>query len=246
MEQDLVYKMSFFGVFYSICFVGLYFYAKKGFPKLSIYLFPALWVIFMVCTYVYSIGIAIFVFPLSFIILFVLKPPKDTSFQIFYDENKIYKSEKKPQAVMDVLGDRRWSLAEGTLFTRTNERISYLFWQGSSSSTVYTGKTTSTSYSYYAAFIFEPNTVSDKFKEKALALMDTSHYTFKQKVKYFFTIDTDTPYLAKTTADGSFIIAYNTLLNVKVYAKYLTWLRTNMEVAPISNQRTPTYQQSWR
>jgi hypothetical protein len=146
---------------------------------------------------------------------------------------------------MDVLGDRKWLLAEGKLFTRSNEYVNYLFWQGHTSFSYSNGTSATTNYRYYVAFIFEPNTVSENFKKKAEALMDKSHYTFKEKWKYFFTLDTDKPYLVKTTADGGFIIAFDTFRDAKVYAKNLAWIRANIELAPVSKQRTPTYTQSW-
>jgi len=247
MAENMFYRMSFFSAFYAACFIGIYFYGRKDSPVLAPYLAIGLWLFFTIATYfVGGAGMSCFAILTVLILLFVLKSPPDNSLQIFFSENKIYKSQKRPQAVVDVLGDRKWILAEGKLFIRSNEYISYLFWQGSTSSSYYNGKNYVTDYRHYLAFIFEPNTVSDNFKKKAEALMDKSHYTFKEKWKYFFTLDTNKPYLVTTTEDGGFVIAFDTFVDAKVYAKNLAWIKANIEIAPKSNQRTPTYQQSWR
>ncbi|RYU97633.1 hypothetical protein [Emticicia agri] len=247
MSENTIYRMSFFSAFYALCFVGMYFYGRKGSPVLAPVLCAGLWLFFTVSTY-YVGGAAMSCFALLtvLILLFTLKPPPDNSMQLFYSENKIYKSEKKPKAIMDVLGDRKWSLAEGKLFTRSNEWVNYLFWQGNTSFSYYNGKNYVTNRRYYVAFIFEPNTVSENFKKKAEVLMDKSHYTFKEKWKYFFTINTDKPYLVTTTEDGGFVIAFDTFVDAKIYARNLAWIKANIELAPKTNQRTATYQSSWQ
>ncbi len=247
MNEDILYRMSFFSAFYAVCFIGIYFYGRKGSPKLAPALCTGLLLFFTVATY-YVGGAAMSLFALLTVVvlLFVLKPPPDNSLQIFFSENKIYKSEKKPKAVLDILSDRNWSLAEGKLFIRSNEYVNYLFWLGHTSSGYYNGKNYVTNFRYYLAFIFEPNTVSENFKKKAEALMDKSHYTFKEKWKYFFTLDTDKPFLVKTAEDGAFIIAFDTFRDAKVYARNLAWIKTNIETAPKNNQRTATYIPSWQ
>ena len=247
MSENILYRMSFFAVFFAMCFGGICFYGRKGSPKLAPALCSGLWAFFTVATYfVGGAAMSLFALITVVILLFVLKPPPDNSLQIFFSENKIYKSEKSPKAVIDVLGDRRWLFAEGKLFIRSNEWINYLFWQGSSSFGYYNGKNYVTNHRYYVAFIFEPNTVSENFKKKAEGLMDKSHYTFKEKWKYFFTLDTTKPYLVTTTADGGVVIAFDTFRDAKVYAKNLVWIRANIETAPKNNQHTATYQSSWQ
>lgn len=247
MSENALFRIGFFSAFYAICFGGMYFYGRKGSPKLAPMLCTGLWLFFTIATY-YVGGAAMSLFALIavLILMFTLKPPPDNSLQIFFSENKIYKSEKSPKAVLDVLGDRKWLLAESKLFIRSNEYINYLFWQGHTSSSSYNGKYSTTTYRYYLAFIFEPNTVSENFKKKAEALMDKSHYTFKEKWKYFFTLDTDKPFLVKTAEDGAFIIAFDTFRDAKVYAKNLAWIKANIETAPKNNQRTATYIPSWQ
>ncbi|GAB3524352.1 hypothetical protein [Emticicia fontis] len=247
MSENTIYRMSFFSAFYAICFVGMYFYGRKGSPVLAPALCAGLWVFFTIATYfVGGAPMSLLALLTVVVLLFTFKSPPDNSIQLFFSENKIYKSGKRPKAVIDVLGDRRWVLAESKIYTRNNEWVNYLFWQGMTTSGIYNGKTYSTTYRHYLAFIFEPNTVSENFKKKAEALMDKSHYTFKEKWKYFFTLDTDKPYLVKTTEDGGFVIAFDTFVDAKVYAKNLAWIKANIETAPKANQRTPTYQQSWR
>lgn len=247
MSENILYRIGFFSAFYAVCFGGIYFYGRKGSPKLAPALCTGLWLFFTVATYyVGGAPISLFALITVVILLFTFKPPLDNSLQIFFSENKIYKSEKRPKAVMDLLGDRGWLLAEGKLYTRSNEWVNYLFWQGMTSSGVYNGKSYTTTYRYYVAFIFEPNTVSENFKKRAEALMDKSHYTFKEKWKYFFTLDTEKPYLAKTSDDGGFIIAFDTFRDAKVYAKNLAWIKANIETAPKNNQRTATYIPSWQ
>ncbi|MBA4850817.1 hypothetical protein [Emticicia sp. BO119] len=247
MNENIIYRMCFFSIFYAICFAGMYFYGRKGFPVLAPVLCTGLWLFFTITMH-YAGGATMSLLALLtvIILLFVLKPPPDNSIQLFFSENKIYKSEEKPKAVIDLLGNRKWLLAEGRLYTRSNEWVRYLFWQGSSSFGYFNGKNYVSNHRYYLAFIFEPNTVSEHFKKKAEALMDKSHYTWKEKWKYFFTLDTDKPYLVTTTTDGGFVIAYDTFVDAKVYAKNLAWIKANIEIAPKSNQHTATYQPSWQ
>ncbi|WP_116982818.1 hypothetical protein [Emticicia sp. C21] len=247
MSENILFRMGFFSAFYAVCFIGMYFYGRKGSPLLAPVLCAGLWLFFTVATYFVS-GAAMSCFALLTVLflLFMLKPPPDNSLQIFFNENKIYKSEKMPKAVLDVLGDRKWLLAESKLFIRSNEYVNYLFWQGHTTSSIYNGKHSTTNYRYYLAFIFEPNTVSENFKKKAEALMEKSHYTFKEKWKYFFTLDTEKPFLVQTAEDGAFIIAFDTFRDAKVYAKNLAWMKANIETAPKNNQRTATYIPSWQ
>jgi hypothetical protein len=247
MSENMIYRISFFSAFYAICFVGIYFYGRKGFPVLAPALCAGLWLFFTTATYfVGGATMSLFALITVVILLFSLKPPPDNSLQVFFSQNKIYQSEKKPKAVLDVLGDRNWLLAESKLFIRSNEYVNYLFWQGHTSSGYYNGKNYVTNFRYYLVFIFEPNTVSENFKKKAEALMDKSHYTFKEKWKYFFTLDTDKPFLVQTTDDGGFMIAFDTVRDAKVYAKNLAWIKANIETAPKDQQRSATYLPSWQ
>jgi len=228
MIQDQSHKMLFFFIVFTLFFGGLYLLGRKNSSTLTSWL-PLTGGIILFCIAYFSGALAgVIAFPVYFISMYMLRDKTDGGFRKFYETNKIYKSEKSSKAILDVLGERNWSLAEGTLAINSTESIRYLFWQGHTTATVYSGKSTTTSYSYYLAFVFAPSTITKEFKEKALASMDTSHYTFMQKVKYFFVPNTEIPYLVKTALDGSFIIAYNTLVNVETYGRRLEWLKENL------------------
>ncbi|HRH50810.1 MAG TPA: hypothetical protein PLP23_18805 [Panacibacter sp.] len=227
---DTFYMLFFFGIIYLIEFGIVYLSTRKSFPKRSLQLNAGAWLLLMMITYYSGALGGLFSVLLMIVLLLVLRKPSQVKdFQQFYAENKIYTSKKISHAVADILGNRNWTYAEGTLNKNAGETINYFFWQGYTSSYVTTGKFThTTAYTHYLAFIFPPGTVSNVFKQHALAAADKSHYTLKEKIKFFFIPDTDTPCLVTTAADGSFIVEYVTTPDVEHYAKRLSWIKENI------------------
>ncbi|WP_428658063.1 hypothetical protein [Runella sp.] len=233
MNQDFFYKNLFFGGFYGVVFFLIYLFGRKAAPKLAIWLPVACWAGLMLIMLTLS-GTNSFalLIPVMIILLFVFRKRIDEQFQPFFQENRIYKSNHIPESVLKLLGERNWSCAQGTLTLQTGESLNYYWWQGWTTSTVHTGKSTVTSSNHYLAVSFGPSDVTEEFKKLAKAAMDTSHFTFKQRFKRFFVLDTDTPYLATEAADGSFVIAWNTHQDIEHYTKRLHWLKQNVTFTP--------------
>ncbi|MEO6230690.1 MAG: hypothetical protein ABJB11_00895 [Ferruginibacter sp.] len=119
--------------------------------------------------------------------------------------------------------------AEGKIQGNGKIPITYFFWQGHTSSNVSSGQYVRTTvYTYYLAFVFPPGSITDTFKQQAIAAADKSHYSFTKKIKFFFTHDTETPNLVTTAADGSFIIQYVTISDVAHYSRRLEWIKQNI------------------
>ena len=152
-----------------------------------------------------------------------------------YAEHNIYSTTQCSKAVLAILGEKKWSYAEGKIQDGGKIPVNYFFWQGHTSSMVSSGQYVRTTvYTHYLAFIFPPGSVTDGFKQMALAAADKSHYSFKQRLKFFFIPDTETPNLVTTATDGSFILQYVTTLDVELYTRRLDWIKQN-----INNMQQP-------
>ena len=233
--EDKYFKLLFYVIMNVSMFTAVFLYGRKAHPKLSLWLSAGTGVLMIVLGYIEGSWLAASLL-LSLVYLFVLrKPNEQTAFRQLYADNKIFSSEKYSQAVLDILGDKKWRYAAGKIEGNGKVPTPYFFWQGSTSSMVSTGQYVRTTvFTHYLAFIFPPGAVSNSFKQKAIASADTSHYTFRQKLKYFFVVDTETPNLVTTAADGSFIIQYQTIPDVLHYAKRINWIKEN-----IDNTHTP-------
>ncbi len=223
----------FFGGFYGVALGMMYLLGRKAFPKAAIWLPVACWIVLMLITIIVDgTTSVIFLVPMLPVLLFVFRKRVEEPFQPFFQENSIFKSNNVPASVLELLGNRNWSCAQGILTLPTGESLSYYWWQGWTTSTIHTGKSTLTHFNHYLAVSFGPNDVTEEFRQLAKAATDTSHFSFKQKFKRFFVLDTDTPYLAANAADNSFVIAWNTVQDVEHYAKRLQWLKQNVTFTP--------------
>ncbi|MEP7317898.1 MAG: hypothetical protein ABI921_04140 [Panacibacter sp.] len=228
--DDTLYRLIFFGIIYTIQFGIVYLCCRKESPELAAKLTVSAWLLMLVITYYSSSLGGLISVAVMIALLFILRKRTDNNaLQQFYTENNIYASKQFSQAVLDIPGNKNWMYAEGTLNKNTSEAVHYLLWQGYTSLYVTTGKFThTTAYTNYLAFIFPPGSVSNIFKQSAIEAADKSHYTFKQKLKFFFVPDTDTPCLVTTAADGHFIIQYITVPDVEHYSKCLNWIKENI------------------
>ncbi|MFN8343675.1 MAG: hypothetical protein U0X91_01650 [Spirosomataceae bacterium] len=229
MDQDFLYKNVFFGGFYAVAFGLVYLSGRKAGPKLAIGLTVACWSGLMLIMWTVSGTVSFMLLvPVLLILLVVFRKRIEAGFQPFYTENKIFRSSNIPAPVLERLGDRNWSCSEGTFLTETGKTIHFYWWEGWYKSTTYSNNTQLTAFHHSLAVSFAPNTVDEFFKQKARSAMDTSHFTFRQRVKRFFVLDTETPYLVDETADGSFVIAWNTHLDADYYTKRLHWLKQHL------------------
>jgi hypothetical protein len=229
MNQDFLYKNLFFGGFYAVAFGLVYLFGRKASPKRAIWLPLSCWAGLMLIMWMGSgtTSFALLV-PAMIVLLYVFRKRIEESFQPFFQENHIYKSTNVPASVLELLGNRNWSCAEGTFSTEPGETAHFYWWQGWLTSTAYSGKSQITTFNHFLAISFAPNTVDEHFKQIAKSAMDTSRFTFKQRLKRFFVLDTDTPYLATEAADGSFVVAWNTHQDIEHYSKRLHWLKQNL------------------
>ena len=234
--QELFNKMSFFALVYVILFGAIYLYGRKSFPKLSLWLTLSAWVLLMIISY-YNGTIAGLLATLMILVFFVVlrKPNGNVVLQQFYSENKIYSTKTYSQAALNILGDKNWRYAEGTINKNVSEPIKYQLWMGYIKSTVSAGQyTRSTTFTNYLAFIFPPGSAGNIFKQRAADAADKSTYSFREKLKYFFSIDTDKPCRILNAADGSFIVEYLTVPDVEHYSKQLNWIKENFGMAYVS------------
>jgi hypothetical protein len=235
MNQDSLYKNLFFGGFYAVAFGLVYLFGRKASPKLAIWLSAACWagLMLIMLTGSGTTSIALLV-PVMIVLLFVFRKRIEESFQPFFKENCIYKSANVPASVLELLGNRNWSCAEGTFITKMGETAHFYWWQGWNPSTTYANNTQMTIFNHFLAISFAPNAVDAHFKQMVRLAMDTSHFTFKQRFKRFFVLDTDTPYLATEAADGNFVVAWHTHQDVAHYTKRLNWLKQNLTLSVFS------------
>ncbi|MGC4104253.1 hypothetical protein [Ferruginibacter sp.] len=227
--NDLTIRISCLTVLYFLIFGSVFLFGEKWFPKRALSL--------TLCGFIVSIAISFYsgalggitAFVLAFIFIFFLRRPNGTrAMRQFYADHAIYASTIVPQAALDVLGDKKWRYAEGSLQVNSNEKTKYLFWRGYTSSMVSTGQyTRSTTFTHYLAFIFLPGTANEAFKQRAIAAADKSGYSFRERIRFFFRLDMDKPCLVKTAADGSFIIQYYTEPYAEQYSKQLAWIKEN-------------------
>ena len=227
--NDLTFRLACFAVLYFLIFGAIYLFGYRWFPKLALILAVSGFVVCMAISFFSGASGGLLAFVLAFTFTFFLRRPNGTkAMRQFYADNKIYTSTIVSQAVLDILGDKKWRFAEGTLQKSITEKTKYLFWQGHTSSTVSAGQyTRTTTFTHYLAFIFPPGTASDAFKQRAIAAADKSTYTFRERIKFFFKVDMDKPCLVKTAADGSFIIQYYTEPYAEQYIKQLNWIKEN-------------------
>ena len=212
---------------FTLLFGAIWLYGRRSFPKLSLELSVAGWISMMIVGYFSGTLAGLFAVPLLLTFMYLLRKPNQRKALLqFFQENNIYSSKTVSQPVLDALGNKNWRHAEGKLNRNTGETIKYFFWQGHTTSYVSAGQfTRTTTYQYYLAFIFPPGTASNIFKQHALKAADKSGYTFRQKLKFFFTIDTDKPIRVIIAADGSFIIEFNTIPDLEHYTKQLGWIK---------------------
>ena len=223
------FRMLYFTIMNVCIFGALYLYGYKAHPKLAAWLCIGTCVVMITACYFSGSFIAVSLILPVFFLIILKKPGESLAFQQFYTQHNIFSTKNFSQAALDKLGNKNWIFAEGTMQKSITQKITYGFWQGHTTSTVSTGKYgTTTSYTYYLAFVFPPGSVSEIFKQIATASADRSHYTFRQKLKFFFMLDTETPSLVTTAADGSFIIQYTTMLDVAHYTRRVNWLQENI------------------
>ena len=228
MDDKYFRTLFFCGINISM-FVAIYLYGYKSHPKLALLLCGVTCLVMIVLSFFSGTWLMASMI-LCMVYMFILKKPsQQLAFQQLYTANEVYTTQRFSQAVLDKVGDRKWRYAEAKAINDAGEKITYSFWQGSTSSTVSTGQyTRATVFNHYLVFVFPPGTVSNIFKQTAMAAADKSHYTWKQKFKYFFKINTETPIMATTVADGSFIIQYNTTPDAVCYARRFAWIKENL------------------
>lgn len=227
--NDITFRMlAITGLNFCI-FLATYLFGRTYHPKKAFWLSAISFTAISILCYfsITWLGMSVI---LSIVYLGILKKPNQRKeFLEFYSSNQIFASNSYSQAALDVLGDKKWKFSEGKLTTNSGAMIPYSFWQGSTSSTVSSGQyVRSTVHTYYIAFIFPPGSVTKLFKQHVLVAADKSKYTWKERIKFFFKLDTEKPNMVTTAADGSFIIQYYTKVDVQHYQERVEWIRNNI------------------
>ncbi|GAB4053616.1 hypothetical protein [Spirosoma litoris] len=158
----------------------------------------------------------------------IFRKKADGNLQAFFTANKIYKATTPPEQVAKFLGSQYYSCADVRLTGPSGENLHFNWWQGMASSLVKAGNAYVNSYTYYLAISFAPNTITEAFKQAARTKMDTSGFTFRQRFKHWFVLDTATPIRISETEDGSFVIIWQTYHDVERFSHYIDWLKTTL------------------
>ncbi len=228
MDEQL-FKTLAVGLLHLSLFAAVYLYGRKSFPRLALWLSAGTFLVMMAISY-YSIALSGISIICSLIYLRILRLPNQTKlFQNLYADHRVYATSNYSPAVLDLLGDKKWKYSEGYLNNSIGSNAKYFLWQGHTTSFVSAGQYTRTTvYNYYLAFVFPEGNACDSFKKLAAKIASRKHYTFYQKIKFFFSPDTETPCLAKTAADGSFVIMYATRPEAAYYERRLKWIKENV------------------
>jgi hypothetical protein len=230
MDQDTISKSIFFGAFYGVVFFLVYLSGRKIAPSLAVWFSVGSWVALMMVMLAESGTTSVLLFiPVVITSFFVFRQKADNSLQEFFAAIKMYKTTVVPEQVSKLLGSQYYFCAEGALTTQSGASVPYNWWQGMTSSTVRSGNATVTSFTYYLAVSFMPKTISEEFKRIAKAKMDTSGFTFRQKFRRWFVLDTETPIRIDETEDGSFVIIWQTYHDVQRFTSYINWLTANLQ-----------------
>jgi hypothetical protein len=227
--NDVIIKMLFLGGMNLCIFAAVYLYGRRYHPSLSLWLSACSFLAISILCY-YSItwiGISL-ILSLAYLRL-LRKPNQRKEFREFFAQNNIFSTNNYSQAALDVLGNKKWRFSEGKLTGISGQVIPFSFWQGSTSSMVSSGQyVRTTSFTYYIAFIFPPESVSKLFKQHALVAADKSKYSWREKLTFFFKRDLEKPNLVTTAADGNFIIQYYTDMDINHYRQKFEWVRNNI------------------
>lgn len=229
MNQDTLFQAIVFGGLYAVGFFIVYLAGRTKSPKNAIQYSVGSWVGLMAVVLAGDGPSSCVLFVILFLVSFIVFRKKaDISLQQFFSVHKIYKATVAPEQVANLLGSQYYSCAEGTLTNALGEEVRFNWWQGMTSSTGMSGNAHVTTFTYYLAISFAPNTISDEFKRVAREKIDTSGFTFRQKFKRFFVLDTFTPIRITETEDGSFVIIWQTYHDVEHFRYYIDWLTANL------------------
>lgn len=246
MNQDTLFQGIVFGGIYGVSFFIVYLFARKKSPASALQFTIGSWIGLMAFVLIGNGPTScVFFVVLFFSSFFVFRTKATGSLKDFFAANKIYKATTVPEQVSNLLGTQYYSCAELTLTNPSGEAIQANWWQGRASSLVKAGSAYVNSYSYYLAISFAPNTVSEAFKQAARAKMDTSGFTFRQKFKRWFVLDTKTPIRITETEDGSFVIIWQTYHDVERFSHYIDWLKANLfDTKPVEVVTKPLEEES--
>lgn len=149
----------------------------------------------------------------------------------FYKENLLYTTEDFPPDVRESLTNSdNIYCCRANLILATGANVEFCWWEWNIKSTTVVNNVASSSYDYYLAVSFAPQTVSDEFMKKATDWADKSTVAASQKLKDFFVLNTERPYRAEKIADGNFLMCWKVLKRRDVYDAKINWLKNNVSI----------------
>ncbi|QDK82763.1 hypothetical protein EXU85_30810 [Spirosoma sp. KCTC 42546] len=229
MNQGTLFQVMVFGALYAVGFFIVYLVGRRKSPRNAIQYSVGSWVGLMAVVLVGDGPSSCVLFVILFLVSFIVFRKKaDISLQAFFTANHIYKAATAPEQVSTLLGSQYYSCADVKMTVQTGEEICFNWWQGMTSSTGMSGNAHVTTFTYYLAVSFAPNTISEQFKRVAREKIDTSGFTFRQKFNRFFVLDTVTPIRIAETENGSFVIIWQTYHDVERFRYYIDWLKANL------------------
>ncbi|MVM33098.1 hypothetical protein GO755_23860 [Spirosoma sp. HMF4905] len=229
MDQDTFFQAIVFGGIYGVSFFIVYLFARKTSPTSAWQFTVGSWIGLMAFVLMGSAPAScVFFVVLFFSSFLIFRKTVPNNLQAFFTDNNIYKATTIPEPVSKLLGSQYYSCAEGTLTNPSGETIKFNWWQGMTSSMIKSGNAYVNSYTYYLAISFAPNTITETFRQAARAKMDTSGFTFRQRFKHWFVLDTTTPIRLAEVEDGSFVIIWQTYHDVERFSHYIDWLKANL------------------
>lgn len=223
--NDQLYRLAFFGLMNASVFTATYLFGRKAHPVRAAWLSGGGFAAMMPLCYSNGAWIGLLV-PLGLSYLYLLRrPAQNAAFQQLYRQYRIFSCVQQSEAVLALVGPKNWTFAQGRIQLSDGTVVPYFFWQGHTTASVSTGRYGSTTvYNHCLAFVFPPGSVNDRFKRYAADAADRSGRSFRQKVKFFFSPDTETPNLATTAGDGSFVLQYDTRLDAACYSRRIRWV----------------------
>lgn len=159
---------------------------------------------------------------LFIIFLFLRRKKINKELGEFYRQSQLYSVSEYSEIIREALGKGRWTSLKGSLII-DHKPFEFYWFESYTTSGVMVNGTMQTTINPYLAIVFPPKVVSEEFMQKAFQskVSDT-------KFKDFFVPNTTSPIRVEKLSDGSFLMMWQILYQVKIYRQKLDWLEANL------------------
>ena len=163
----------------------------------------------------------------------------------FYQRHALVPVSEIPAEIFKAIGAEKIYCRQGNLKTVAGQDVPLLWCEWVRQSTVLTGNSRTVVNDYYLATAFLPQTISEKFKQKAAAYMQESSRNFSQKITDSFVLNTKKPVAVNQLNNGIFVIWWRAKKLANDYEQTFTWLQNslsnlqNVELTNLVQKETP-------